>query len=165
MNGKVHHAVNLVTATTLISLTVFAGGGVKEVVCVTAGSIGGVIVTPDYDLDKGLPRNFIGNLPFVGKLWRWFWWPYAKLVKHRSFISHSFVFSTIGRVVYIAVGFLLVLGALDIFFSTAYLHHSIEYAIGTPPYVYLLILAPWCIQDGTHLVLDSKLLFWIRRRL
>ena len=69
----------------------------------TAGVLAGLIVSPDLDVDKG----FIGlahlrRVPFVGRalswMWRVFWYPYAFIVPHRSYISHSIFFGTFLRV-------------------------------------------------------------------
>ena len=66
----------------------------------------GLVLSPDLDVDNGCIANkHIGSIPFIGGLseilWRYYWKPYAKYVKHRSITSHAPVFSTLIRVVYL----------------------------------------------------------------
>lgn len=57
---------------------------------------------PDWDIDGAhLSAGELVRRP--GKfMWRVFLRPYAKFCKHRSFASHAPVFSTLGRLAYLA---------------------------------------------------------------
>jgi uncharacterized metal-binding protein len=67
----------------------------------TVGILSGLVISPDLDVDHG----FIGlahlrRLPggiVVSYAWRAFWYPYSKIVPHRSHISHSIIFGTLAR--------------------------------------------------------------------
>ncbi len=72
----------------------------------TLGVVTGCILSPDLDVDGGFigmyhlrKTWFIG--PALSGLWRLFWWPYSKIVPHRSHISHSIFFGTCVRVAYL----------------------------------------------------------------
>jgi uncharacterized metal-binding protein len=78
----------------------------------TAGVLAGLIISPDLDVDEGfiglahLRRvGCVGNV--LSGFWRAFWYPYSKLVPHRSHISHSIFFGTVARVGYLVLPILL----------------------------------------------------------
>lgn len=78
----------------------------------TAGVLAGLIISPDLDVDEGfiglahLRRvGCVGNV--LSGIWRAFWYPYSKLVPHRSHISHSIFFGTVARVGYLVLPILL----------------------------------------------------------
>jgi uncharacterized metal-binding protein len=67
------------------------------------GCLTGLIVSPDLDVDDGFIgfhfiRSIFGRFP--AWLYQMFWKPYALLVPHRSFFSHS-IFGTFFRLMYI----------------------------------------------------------------
>lgn len=63
---------------------------------VSVGLFSGLLLTPDLDLNKGCTatRAF---LP-----WHVIWWPYSRIVRHRSWVSHLPVVSTGIRLLYLA---------------------------------------------------------------
>ena len=70
-----------------------------------AGALAGWILSPDLDVDAGyygihIVYTLAGDL--AAKVWRWYWLPYARAVKHRSIVSHLPIISTAVRVVYLA---------------------------------------------------------------
>jgi uncharacterized metal-binding protein len=71
----------------------------------SVGALSGVIINPDLDLaDQGTIANhyirkYLGLL--AERLFHLWWWPYGKLLKHRSFWSHAPVVSTAIRLGYI----------------------------------------------------------------
>lgn len=98
-NGRVH---------TLTTLGLAVGSLPFLSPPLTVGIISGLILSPDLDVDFG----FIGlahlrRIPIAGKVisgcWQVFWYPYAKIVPHRSHISHSILFGTCLRVGYLAL--------------------------------------------------------------
>ncbi|MDQ6694265.1 MAG: metal-binding protein [Chloroflexota bacterium] len=55
----------------------------------------GLLFSPDLDLRSSPYRRWRGM--------RWVWIPYQRMVPHRSWVSHSFLFGPLIRVVYFAV--------------------------------------------------------------
>lgn len=110
----------------------------------TAGILSGLIISPDLDCDDG----FIGlyhlrRIPIIGKVlslaWRVFWWPYSKVVPHRSPISHSILFGTCLRVGYLLLPLLI----LNYFGLPAHLPDKFgQWFIGL------------CFSDALHIILD-----------
>lgn len=144
-NGKIHMTVNIITGISLTSFLYFNTEVNLEPVIL--GSVLGTIITPDYDLRYNLPKSIICKIPVIGEIWKIIWWPYCNILKHRSVISHSFILSTILRMIYIslwiAVPLYLAIGD-DIFYINV-----------SKQYLFLLAFT-WCLQDTTHLVLDRK---------
>ena len=76
-----------------------------------AGVLSGVYLTPDLDVDNGI-RSFTYMPKIITPVWRAFWYPYAKAIKHRSPLSHLPGLGTAIRVAYMATP-LFVAGAID----------------------------------------------------
>lgn len=55
----------------------------------------GLMLSPDLDLDSSIYHRW-GPLRFL-------WWPYQKLIPHRSFLSHSLLIAPMLRVLYFLV--------------------------------------------------------------
>lgn len=108
-SGPVHAASTIASATSsAVGIIIYKMGGTQPLETVAAYLIGkalGLMLTPDLDVDVGTPSaRYIRAIPAVGpflaKLWTWYWRPYAKLMPHRSFLSHGPIISTLIRVVY-----------------------------------------------------------------
>lgn len=56
--------------------------------------IGGLWLSPDLDTPSNPSRRW-------GPL-RWLWWPYRRLLSHRSLLSHSPLLGSAGRLLYLA---------------------------------------------------------------
>lgn len=100
--GKTHLKASLILAAGF-SIGALISRDVTLLQCV-AGSLVGVLVTPDLDVDaKNISSTIIkrkaGN--FVVALWDMFWYQYRKSFKHGSFGSHFPVYSTFVRLAYI----------------------------------------------------------------
>jgi uncharacterized metal-binding protein len=72
----------------------------------TGGCLAGVLLTPDLDVDNPVHSHAIvdrriGCLP--GLIWRVLWYPYAKSIPHRHWLSHAPIIGTLLRVMYIAL--------------------------------------------------------------
>lgn len=95
------------TSTVALALCVGVGvyvmtGSVSASGIVTTGTLAGILFTPDHDLDAGnntmgLVRGGCGKFPAT--LWRVYWFPYAKLFKHRG-VSHLPIIGTLTRLLY-----------------------------------------------------------------
>lgn len=135
-NGRIHTASTLALATLTIPFLS---------VPLTAGVLSGCVLSPDLDVDGG----FVGMAhfrrvwffgPALSGLWRVFWWPYAKLVPHRSNISHSIFFGTCARVAYLLFPVLLI------------------NAMGVPlhlPDSFGLWFIGLCLSDALHILMDK----------
>lgn len=145
-NGKVHMATNVIAGCAMVGLGIAAELPLEPIVL---GSIAGTFITPDYDLRNNLPKSIICKVPIVKEIWSFIWWPYHKLIKHRSFWSHSPIFSTLIRIGYLLAWLLLLIILLEYIFNT-YILSSFEV-----DYTLLLLVAAWCIQDITHILLDK----------
>lgn len=102
--GQSHNYGTLVTATG-VSMTASVMGLEPELMAVLiTGTMTGLFLSPDLDVNAGciVFENFryVFGTP-LGTVWRLFWWPYAKLVPHRSFVSHAPFIGTLLRVSYI----------------------------------------------------------------
>jgi len=60
----------------------------------TAFLVGGLLLSPDLDTRSNAIRRW-GPLRLV-------WWPYRRLIVHRSVLSHSPLLGMAGRLVYLA---------------------------------------------------------------
>lgn len=101
-SGKVHSALTLSVASGVLAphfIWMTGGDPFKYL----AGCLCGVLVMPDMDVDAGnISDTYIRKVfPPAQKIWRTFWFPYAKLVPHRHFISHFPFVGTLLRIGYI----------------------------------------------------------------
>ena len=69
--------------------------GISGVLCsALAFLFGGLFLSPDLDINSR-PYQRWGVL-------RWIWWPYQRLIRHRSVLSHSPVLGTAIRIAYLS---------------------------------------------------------------
>lgn len=70
-----------------------------------AGALVGIVLTPDLDLQTGsISQRSMGRFGLiVATFWRMWWIPYAALLGHRSFWSHTPVIGTVIRLVYVGL--------------------------------------------------------------
>ena len=77
---------------------------------VMAGCASGVLIMPDLDTAEGKTveaERIVGKVVLVGGLWSAYWFPYAKVFKHRSKISHFPCIGTAIRLLYLTIPFLI----------------------------------------------------------
>ncbi len=102
-SGKTHAAASLVLAAGF-SVGAIVSQDARLLECV-AGSLVGILVSPDLDLSNGgivggkLIRKKVGW--FGERLWKWFWRGYSDSFKHGTWGSHSVPFGTFIRLAYI----------------------------------------------------------------
>lgn len=74
-----------------------------EAVALVPGCIAGILLSPDLDVDRGnVSHRKMGDLAKeIGWIWRVFWWPYAKAIRHRHWLSHGYIAGTAIRLFYI----------------------------------------------------------------
>lgn len=103
-DGKVHAGVSIGTAAGILSgygLSYLTNDPIS-ILIVSAGTLMGVFVGPDLDVDEGNISNYyIKKLFYINSWWRVFWRPYRIGFRHRGFFSHSPILSTILRILYI----------------------------------------------------------------
>jgi uncharacterized metal-binding protein len=82
--------------------------GVVPGLSFSIGALLGVFMSPDLDLDATWGRRLLLNWAYpVGVGWSLLWWPYTKLVAHRSLISHVPVGGSLLRVAYLLAPWVL----------------------------------------------------------
>jgi uncharacterized metal-binding protein len=145
-SGVVHTRTTSVAAVALPVFLWYVGQPLIAITSATLGCMTGLVISPDSDVDNGFIgfdtiRRFYGNP--VAIAWRVFWWPYAKIVKHRSFISHSFVIGTLIRLLYITLPILTIMTLLSIPIPQISLESVAWFVIGLS------------ISDGLHIVMDN----------
>ncbi len=102
-DGKVHAQDSRVLAVaagvggTLVFQNFVAGA------FVALGALSGIYITPDLDVDGWIhsKRAIVNAHAVFGYLWFGFWFPYSRAIKHRHWLSHAPIVSTLIRVAYI----------------------------------------------------------------
>lgn len=103
-SGNTHAAMSFLAASGLLVVAYalqqpsYIGYGLA------GGSLAGILITPDLDVDHSVRahhtfQKHFGWLP--GQIWRLIWWPYARLIPHRHWLSHAPVLSTLLRLAYL----------------------------------------------------------------
>jgi uncharacterized metal-binding protein len=82
----------------------YSGNWTNALAC-GAGCLAGIAITPDLD-QEGLSSSEYWIIKWtlgLGFLWTMLWYPYARLCKHRSVISHFPFIGTAGRLAYLSI--------------------------------------------------------------
>lgn len=108
----------------------------------------GHFISPDFDVDHPIyvQRKFIQRAWILGWIWVAYWWPYSRLIAHRSRVSHSWPLGTVIRFLYLflpPLALLLYLG----------------YQPVIDPVLTGFLLLGWSIPDLDHLHKDGRLWF------
>jgi uncharacterized metal-binding protein len=105
-SGIVHAQCTFILAVPAFGL---AYGASNEHIATAAacglGCLLGIPLTPDLDQETlNSSEHAIVKWTFgLGFLWVMFWYPYARLCKHRSPLSHWPVLGTLGRLLYLTI--------------------------------------------------------------
>jgi uncharacterized metal-binding protein len=108
--GVTHRWITLGVSGACLGTVLFAGPAVA--LPMTAGCLAGIWIEPDLDVEE-LTRseysliNSPAPISWLGWLWVLFWWPYGKLIRHRSPLSHWPVLGTALRLLYLSIPLLL----------------------------------------------------------
>ncbi|RMF46735.1 MAG: hypothetical protein D6755_06230 [Anaerolineae bacterium] len=144
-NGKVHATATVITAavSTPILLTLTTP---PHALSWAGGCLCGLILTPDLDLERptkshAIVRHSAGRGWML--VWFLFWYPYARLLPHRSPWSHAPVIGTLLRVAYLAL--LPMLGM--------FLWHREPYLPHLSPAVLWALGGLMCV-DALHALMD-----------
>ncbi len=147
-SGKIHAACSLALAATTFGAIAGGLGDTRLGGACAAGCIAGIFVTPDLD-QEGISHseNTLIKATFgVGFLWLMLWYPYAKLIPHRSPLSHFPVLGTALRLLYLAI-----LAAIPAYFGFRFRAPS--------PEIWLLLqwgIFGLALSDLGHFIFDLK---------
>lgn len=123
---------------------------------VAIGSIAGLLITPDFDLEgKSITESALYIVPPLAWLWQQLWFGYALLFRHRGF-SHNIILGTLGRVAWSLLIALVVmifsfglLQLLGITFDPLAAVRGLAGVLLNP-----IVLVCWWSQDILHYLLD-----------
>jgi uncharacterized metal-binding protein len=126
--------------------------------------VSGFLFSPDLDLR---------STPYMRWRWlRWIWYPYRRMVPHRSWISHSLLWGPLLRMLYFVCAIsLLTLGALGLLNllvptdptgTLLNIAASITNWINTHPATVLYALTGFFLGSATHVIADSVVSFFKR---
>ena len=124
------------------------------------GCLAGVILSPDLDISSRtrseyLVYRYMGRFP--GALWFAFWWLYARLIPHRSPLSHWPIIGTMGRFLYVYLfGGFLWYGAAWLITGTGAWIPMFQW-LQTPTFAWALV--GLSLADTLHFFMDF-LPFW-----
>ena len=95
-SGKVHDQITVIAAGLSVPVWWHFSPTPRQwsagAVLILSMLFSGLAISPDLDLNSSVYRRW--------GVFRWLWWPYQKLVPHRSWISHSFLIGPLLRVGY-----------------------------------------------------------------
>jgi uncharacterized metal-binding protein len=99
-SGRHHDRATLHLTLPVAGLTWALLGPVAAIACASGFLVGGLWLSPDLDTHSVATRRW-GPLALL-------WWPYRRLLRHRSLLSHSPLLGSAGRLALLA-GWLLLL--------------------------------------------------------
>lgn len=108
-SGKAHARDSIMLSVLVAPVTLYATHDPLASVAVSVGCLAGIPLSPDLDLHV---RTVAESLPIVGRVWQLVWFPYERVIPHRSWLSHFPIVGTIGRLAYLATVVWLVCHAL-----------------------------------------------------
>lgn len=103
-SGKAHATASVLLTVPAGLLAFGMGGNWDAALACATGSLLGVLLSPDLDVNNPIHSNYIVGKYFGcigGAAWFAFWRPYAWLLPHRSPLSHWPVLGTLLRLLYI----------------------------------------------------------------
>jgi uncharacterized metal-binding protein len=164
-SGKAHATASILLTLPAGMLAFGLGGDWDAATACAVGSLAGVVLSPDLDVDDPTHSNYIVGkyLGCIGAAaWFAFWWAYAKFIPHRSPLSHWPVLGTLLRLLYIVV-----LSAPIWFLITLFLFGSGE-SLPTPgpaleKWLWWAILG-LMLSDTMHYIMDYLPVFRQHRR-
>jgi uncharacterized metal-binding protein len=104
--GTVHAKATVALAAAGAFVTYRFGHPLPQILALSGGTLAGLLLTPDLDIDEGCISNDIVRHSAgrrVEQLWALFWRPYGLMLPHRSKLSHLPLLGTALRLVYIAI--------------------------------------------------------------
>ena len=106
-----HSASSVVVAISGATTMLLLNRGTEGVMGVGVGALVGILINCDADVDGGSIADFYIRV-YTGKavemMWDRLWTPYRKVCRHRGFLSHAPIISTVLRIAYLSVFYFLV---------------------------------------------------------
>jgi uncharacterized metal-binding protein len=148
-SGKVHATCSLVLAAPAFGLVAGTTGDFVAGGACALGCLLGIMLTPDLDQEtlSSSEHAFIKYTLGLGFLWAMLWYPYARLIKHRSPLSHFPILGTAGRLAYLSLWLLI---------PSYWGWHLIKLPPETLRLCYFA-LGGLVVSDTAHWLLDTKL--------
>jgi uncharacterized metal-binding protein len=147
-SGRIHAACSVALAAVSYGVIASTSNDFRAATACGAGCLLGILMTPDLD-QEGLSSSENAVIKWtmgLGFLWLMLWYPYARLIKHRSPISHFPILGTFGRLLY-----LFVAAAIPAYFG---------YRLKAPPDAFWPLfwwgVAGLALSDTGHYVFDLK---------
>lgn len=144
-NGNVHNAATIALGAATIPIA-FLTQPTETALLYTGGVVLGIFMTPDLDqseIHAVTPQEMVGNI--LGEIpeyiWRFIWYPYGMLIKHRSWMSHLPIIGTVLRLAYLYGWYLFVMWMF-----------RLDVVWYQPP---LALVVGLCGADTLHFILDQ----------
>ena len=134
-DGRTHRMATLAGAAVTATAILWYSHNGRYALAHLAGWLVTLAINPDLDLNFKVVKRGLDSV------WKVVWWPYSRLAKHRSFISHFPIISTVIR-----------LGLLCLYLA------PLIYALGIDfhPNVYWIILVVGAVfSDTLHYFMDK----------
>lgn len=105
-SGRTHSLASVVAGGIATGVSISSGLSYADSIAIGLGCLSGILIGPDADVDTGnvslaILRDDFGSI--ASNLWRIAWYPYARIIPHRHFVSHFPIISTAIRVAYITI--------------------------------------------------------------
>lgn len=108
-SGRTHAITTVLLAGGVGFMAHSMGQPTATITALAGGSLAGLLLTPDLDVNTGSISNKFARKTFgcfFGFVWAFYWQPYSRLIPHRSWLSHLPVISTAIRLAYLALPYL-----------------------------------------------------------
>ena len=105
-SGRIHSLANITVAISGATVMLFIGQSTEGIIGVATGAVTGCLISPDADVDSGAIADYyirVYTSRIVEAVWTMLWLLYRKALKHRSFLSHFPLVSTIIRIFYLGM--------------------------------------------------------------
>src|SRR3972149_3644014 len=110
-SGRIHSVSSMVVAVSGATTMLLLNRGIEGIAGVATGALAGILVNCDADVDSGSIADFYIRV-YTGRvvemMWDRLWTPYRKVCRHRGFLSHAPIISTVLRIAYLSVFYFLV---------------------------------------------------------
>jgi len=139
-DGITHRKASIILATSFLLGSAMTSTGFDSSVQYMIGSLLGIVMTPDWDVDAGFEfdktiRKNVGK--WAEYIWDGFLWPYRKLFKHGQ-TSHIPVIGTLTRIIYVYIA-----------------------GIFIPHVVFYIIVKPeWSLTRALSIYLSNIFFYW-----
>jgi uncharacterized metal-binding protein len=148
-SGIVHAKSSLILSVPAFALAYGASHGqpgqVASGAACALGCLLGIVLTPDLD-QEGLSSSEYALVKWtmgLGFVWVMLWYPYARLCKHRSPLSHWPLLGTLGRLLYLGLW-----GGIALYFGWK--------PPLLPPMIFSWSVVGLLISDTAHWIMDMK---------